>query len=154
MTSQKGQKSGGEVIECGHSGRMSELVFVYGTLRRGGSAVDKMSGAEHLGTATLYGRLHDLGWYPGLVLDPAGGEVKGDLYAIPEMLLPVLDRYEGCSVSDSEPHEYQRLLSSVVTSDGALCSAWVYEMQRDISDLPHIECGDWIKYCAAQEKSP
>lgn len=132
---------------------MSELVFVYGTLRPGGSAAAKMERASHLGEAKLYGKLYDMGWYPGLRLDPLAGEVVGDLFAVPEMLLPVLDGYEGCAVSDPAPHEYERLLTTVVTADGAICEAWTYQICRDVTGQPEIVPADWLAWCKQQEKT-
>lgn len=42
----------------------------------------------------LHGRLYDFGAYPGLVLDPTGTAVRGDVYRIDAALVPVLDEIE------------------------------------------------------------
>jgi gamma-glutamylcyclotransferase (GGCT)/AIG2-like uncharacterized protein YtfP len=50
-----------------------QLVFVYGTLKRGGSNHHYLAGQQYLGAAhTVPGfNLYSLGTYPGLVTDPA-----------------------------------------------------------------------------------
>ncbi len=76
-------------------------VFVYGTLRRG-EANDIVSAAtrhgiatpELLGRATVKGILYDFGSYPGLIPDPSGVDVLGDVYRIDPALVPVLDEIE------------------------------------------------------------
>jgi len=70
-------------------------VFLYGTLRRGGSAADLLRGCTPLGPATVRGRLYDLGAYPALILDPAGHPVHGEVWECPAQLVGQLDRYEG-----------------------------------------------------------
>lgn len=76
-------------------------VFVYGTLRAGEANDLRVAAAkrgipepELLGTAMLHGRLYDFGAYPGLVLDPTGTAVRGDVYRIDAALVPVLDEIE------------------------------------------------------------
>lgn len=64
-------------------------VFAYGTLRAGEAndlrvAASRRGIAEPklIGHATLHGRLYDFGAYPGLVPDPTGTAVRGDVYRI------------------------------------------------------------------------
>jgi gamma-glutamylcyclotransferase (GGCT)/AIG2-like uncharacterized protein YtfP len=70
-------------------------LFVYGSLRRGGSNHRELSGARFLGetrTAANYA-LARIGEYPALV---AGTEnVSGELYAVDDALLEELDAFEG-----------------------------------------------------------
>ncbi len=71
------------------------ILFVYGTLRRGGPAHHLLEGSSHLGTARTAPRFRklDLGAYPGLV---AGAEsVEGELYSVDRSRLSALDDYEG-----------------------------------------------------------
>lgn len=74
------------------------IVFVYGTLKRGGSNHRFLAGQVFLGTAlTRAGAtLYSLGEYPGLVHDPADGEgVTGELWAVDDEALAGLDELEG-----------------------------------------------------------
>ena len=73
------------------------ILFVYGTLKRGGRGNRFLVGQEFLGEATtepLY-RLYDLGTYPALVKDEAHGlAVKGELWSVDQSCLNELDDYE------------------------------------------------------------
>ncbi len=78
------------------SGR--HLLFVYGTLKRGGANHGWMAGQTYLGEAitgpgmTLY----SLGDYPGLVAEPSDREgVRGELWAVDDAALARLDEFEG-----------------------------------------------------------
>lgn len=105
------------------------LIFVYGTLRPGGSAEARMTGhGRWLGPASAPGRLYRIAHYPGLVADADAGEpVHGALFeaADPDALLASLDIYERCSRDDAEPHEYRRARIAV-THDGRSRMAWTY----------------------------
>ncbi|MFP3693446.1 gamma-glutamylcyclotransferase, partial [Burkholderia sp. SIMBA_048] len=75
-----------------------QTVFVYGTLRAGevndiraAAARNDIAEPNLLGSATVRGHLFDFGLYPGLVVDEAGVEVKGDVYEIDDELIAVLD---------------------------------------------------------------
>ncbi len=76
---------------------MSELLFVYGSLRPGRAPAEIAAVAarlEPVGDATVRGRVIDLGAYPGLV---EGNErVPGLLMLVPDdVTLHALDAYEG-----------------------------------------------------------
>ena len=45
---------------------MSDLLFVYGALRKGASNDWRMEGARCLGSAEVPGTLVKIDWYPGL----------------------------------------------------------------------------------------
>ena len=138
----------------GPSGAFDEstgpLLFVYGTLRRGGSNDIAQFGARArwVSQARVRGRLHDLGPYPGLVM--GGSEwVIGEIYRIDPAIEPALDRLE--EVWPDRTGEYRRSLAMVVTRDhsGAeqVCAALVYAMNAAIAlRWPLIERGDWIAH--------
>lgn len=74
------------------------LVFVYGTLKRGGSNHALLAGQAFMGEAeTLPGHaLYDLGGYPGMVeLDGSEGRVTGEVWSVDSRCLEALDRLEG-----------------------------------------------------------
>ena len=74
------------------------LVFVYGTLKRGGSNHFLLAGQEFAGTArTLPGfALYDLEGYPGMVADGAASEgISGEVWSVDPACLAELDRLEG-----------------------------------------------------------
>lgn len=121
-----------------------ELVFVYGTLRRGASNHWRLESAEFLGGGTVAGRLFRIGWYPGLILGGAEGVVKGELYRVGTEGLDHLDRFEGCRAQDPDPHEYRRVRAEVTTAEGGAVEAWVWEFIAAIGDQPPIASGDWL----------
>lgn len=74
------------------------LIFVYGTLKRGGSNHRQIADQEFVGmarTAPGY-QLYDLGDYPGMVAAPEDQlGVTGELWSVDEAALRRLDRFEG-----------------------------------------------------------
>ncbi len=73
-------------------------VFVYGTLKRGGSNHAMLAGQRFLGEArTTPGyTLYSLGEYPGMVRDPTDiAGVLGELWAVDDSCLAELDKLEG-----------------------------------------------------------
>ncbi|MBC8010614.1 MAG: gamma-glutamylcyclotransferase [Burkholderiales bacterium] len=74
------------------------LVFVYGTLKRGGSNHALLAGQTYVGPARLAPghALYSLGEYPGLVADPASPDrVTGEIWAVDTAGLAALDELEG-----------------------------------------------------------
>lgn len=85
---------------------MSTLVFVYGTLKRGGSNHGWIAPQQFVAearTAPLY-RLYDLGGYPGMVRDENGLSIQGEVWSVDEAGLIKLDELE-----DTEGGEYERV---------------------------------------------
>ncbi len=83
---------------------MANYLFVYGTLTRSGSAhalLPKQT-ARFLGTASVRGRLFDLGQYPALVLEhKSEDQVHGEIYELlDEAVLATLDEYEDYRAGD------------------------------------------------------
>ena len=102
---------------------MSDLLFVYGTLR---SEFDNpyarrlRAEARLMGPATVAGSLFRISHYPGYRPDPPG-EVHGELYRLhdPARTLAALDDYEG--------EEYRRVAIPVSTGE----SAWIYRFEGE-----------------------
>lgn len=112
------------------------LVFVYGSLKSGFHnhrlLIDHK--AESLGMARTLER-HMLlkgNAFPFLLKRPAHARVSGELYRVDDAGLVALDRLE------SHPRFYRRELTRTVTGmgkDGTIQIAWVYFLQRDVSDM-------------------
>jgi len=113
--------------------RERQLVFVYGTLKRGEQNHHWLEGASWQGEAELNGvLLHDLGPFPMAVIGE--GLVRGEVYAIDAAALVRLDRLEGF------PRLYDRQLLSL--SDGR--QAWVYlGRPRQVRHAPQVDSGSW-----------
>jgi gamma-glutamylaminecyclotransferase len=122
-----------------------ELVFVYGTLRRGGSNAFRMDGAEFVAPGKVAGSLYAISWYPGLVVGGGGETVDGDLFRVPAGQLAALDEFEGISANEIEGAEYRRVKAGVATDDGRMLSAWVYEWIGPVEESKRIPSGDWLE---------
>ena len=119
-------------------------VFVYGTLRSGGSndIARWLPAPQFVGAAEIAGTLHDLGAYPGARL---GGSARlhGEVYRIEPALEAQLDRLE--EVRPDDQGEY--LKRQVQVQVGArLLDCLVYEIQADrVMGRPVIASGDWFR---------
>jgi gamma-glutamylcyclotransferase (GGCT)/AIG2-like uncharacterized protein YtfP len=126
-----------------------DLLFVYGTLRRGGAAPLARTLAERArwrGEGHVRGRLYLLEGYPGLVPDAAGGPVRGDVFALedPASMLALLDDYERCAPHFPEPREYRRarVMVSMAMPEGAgRLEVWTYVYALPTDGLPLIANG-------------
>jgi gamma-glutamylcyclotransferase (GGCT)/AIG2-like uncharacterized protein YtfP len=77
---------------------MSTLLFVYGTLKRGGKNHAHLASEKFLAPAqALPGyRLYDVGGFPGLVPDAtAPFSIAGELWEVSDAALARLDAFEG-----------------------------------------------------------
>ena len=110
-----------------------QLVFVYGTLKRGERNHGWLSEARFVGEASLDGvTLHDLGPFPMLVTGE--GCCHGELYAVDAEGLRRLDALEGY------PRLYDRQRMALV--DGR--RAWVYlGRPQQVRHSPRLTEGRW-----------
>lgn len=122
-----------------------EIVFVYGTLRRGASNHFRMTAAKFISPATVTGRLYRVHWYPGMVLDEAGSAIHGDIYEVDKDTLAILDVFEGLAAGEVEGTEYRRLKSPVTLEDGRVVDAWVWEWIGATDEIKRLADGDWLK---------
>lgn len=114
-------------------------VFVYGTLRKGATrSADRHFGAEFVKQDRIRAKMYDLGWYPGIILDPHGEHIVGDLFEVDQTQLEALDAYEGC------PTLYQR--RRIETESGMEC--FVYEYNGSVNKNewigPQNGVVDWL----------
>lgn len=123
----------------------SQPVFVYGTLRRGGSNHFRMSGTDFVGEGKVSGKMYKITWYPALL---CGGEtfVKGELYRVSDATLQALDSFEGISADATEPREYHRIKTSVRLSSGKIEDAWVWEWVGNVEKALPLDGEDWLAH--------
>ncbi len=128
--------------------KAERFVFVYGTLRRGGSNdITRLKPAPvWVGEASIAGTMYDFGRYPGVVLG-GQGRVVGEVYAIDIVLEKVLDEIE--EVYPQQTDEYLRRCVEVLV-EGVVRPCLVYEMNpRYIGpDVRLLEGGDWFAVAA------
>lgn len=126
-------------------------VFVYGTLRRGGSNdITRLAPAPRfVGRAQLAGQMYDLGAYPGLILGKGDGQpeegapVHGEVYAIGPALEVLLDEIE--EVFPQATGEYAKRELDVLV-DGVAVRCIVYEINPvRTAGKPVIAGGDWLQ---------
>lgn len=128
--------------------RKNDLLFVYGTLRIGGTA-DILSGGTadfvtFLRPDKVNGEMFSLGAYPGVVLpdgpghfDPGKSSVTGDVLRIDDDdVVPLLDTYEGY------PFLYDRCQTELAGGG----HAWVYTFNGLGSDDCRVRSGDWQEF--------
>lgn len=86
---------------------MKTLIFVYGTLKRGGDNhgwIQQQQFVAEARTLPIY-RMYDLGGYPGMVRVPNQGlSIEGEVWEVDEAGLAKLDILE-----DTEGGEYERV---------------------------------------------
>lgn len=123
----------------------AEAVFVYGTLRRGGSNHFRMANAVPVGAGSVSGKMYRIDWYPALV---CGGEdsVIGEVYLVSAEHLCALDAFEGITPDADEPREYRRAKVMVVMEPGESMDAWVWEWIGPVCDAELLDDGDWLAY--------
>ncbi len=65
------------------------LVFVYGTLRRGGARAMsiRFPNSKFIADAKVSGSLYDLGAYPGLLVNESNSLVIGEVYEVDDEIL-------------------------------------------------------------------
>jgi gamma-glutamylcyclotransferase (GGCT)/AIG2-like uncharacterized protein YtfP len=126
-----------------------ELLFVYGTLL---SSIGHPMGqklrlsSSYLGFGKAYGRLYDIGEYPGFVSGNENGPtVVGEIYDLTycHHLWAELDEYEG--IGELAFAEYTRDKVTVFTS-GAKLTCWTYVYQGPVQHLSPILDGDYLAY--------
>ena len=122
----------------------SRHVFVYGTLRAGGSNdIARFHPPPHLvGHAEITGTLYDLGAYPGATLGGAG-RLVGEVYRIDPGLELQLDQLE--EVMPDDEGEYRKREVPVQVGMQRL-QCLVYEIHpKRILGRRVIGSGEWFK---------
>ncbi len=90
------------------------------------------------------GRLFKVEKYPGLVLDPAGYKIFGEVLRIcSESIVERVDRYEHAFPLIKSGFEYRRVLTAIDTPNGSI-NCWVYEYARPADGLSEIPTGRFL----------
>jgi len=123
----------------------TQSVFVYGTLRRGGSNHFRMEASDFLGSGEISGRMWKIDWYPILI---CGGDttVRGELYRVSEDSLESLDEFEGINPDSDKPREYRRVKISVTMDSGGQREAWVWEWAGTTALAEPLDGDDWLAF--------
>lgn len=119
-------------------------VFVYGSLLSGMGNNALLKDAKFLGKATTTPgfQMLDIGWFPGVVEDPSGITIHGEVYEVSDETLARLDRLEGFRVCDPENGLYNR--KNIETSFG---EAIIYIYNNHLGrDKNFVTSGNWRLY--------
>ena len=125
------------------------LVFVYGTLRRGGARAMsfRFPDSKFIANAKVRGSLYDLGAYPGLLLNESNSLVIGEVYEVDDKLLNKLDAFEASS------HYRRKQVEISLGAHARRC--WTYEPNPEFYSLRTlITSGDWIEYAQTKTDRP
>ena len=129
----------------------ADRLFVYGTLRRGGSNdIARIApDASFVATARVRGRLYDVnGRWPALVLDETAGWVSGETYAVPPHAWPALDALED-PVTPEHPDGAYFKVETTVTCVDHIEHVTLYTANPATTRLTNlIASGDWMAYAA------
>lgn len=121
------------------------LVFVYGTLRKGGSNDHYLNEAVCVEQKCFTeGQLYDTGCgYPALIVEK-GKWVTGELYEVTPDELNRLDRLEDYEENGSN-NLYDRIIAKIRTLNGEV-EALLYIMKKKEMHFLPISENDWLKY--------
>lgn len=130
----------------------SDLLFVYGTLRRteGEDQHPKSqflhANTTYLDTGKVQGTLYRMETYPALTLGNTTRWVTGDVVKMddPDAIFAQTDAFEEYGQGYTEPWEYHRILVPVHMDNGVF-DAWAYVYNWPTAGLPRISSGDWLK---------
>ena len=116
-----------------------EMVFVYGTLRRGASNHFRMADSRFVAEGKVRGKLYRIDWYPGIVVDENAGPVVGEIFMANAETIAALDEFEGS--------EYRRVKIAVEWVDAGesfTAEAWIWEWLGETREDQRIASGDWL----------
>jgi pyruvate carboxylase len=112
-----------------------DLLFVYGTLRRGFSRHKFLQAADvkYEGRGSVHGKPYDLGNFPGALPSRDDSvQVAGEVYRLPnaEHALKVLDEVEAFGPVSPQTSLFRRELVEVRLENRVTVQAWVYWLNR------------------------
>ena len=123
---------------------MPNLVFVYGSLRKGFTNNHILEGARFRGVAKTYENNFQMRafcyGYPAVSLKKNGSAILGEVYEVSDWGLARLDRLEG------HPHFYRRKLVSVKFGNNRSAEAYIYLLPAKDNRGEVIESGDWAEF--------
>jgi gamma-glutamylcyclotransferase (GGCT)/AIG2-like uncharacterized protein YtfP len=128
---------------------MKEYLFVYGTLANENVPEEIASTVRRLkyvGDGFIFGRLYDLGEYPGAVLDgDRRNKVFGKIFELPDdrEVLECLDAYEAFDPQQPSKSLFVRRRTTISRPKQPPLMGWMYEYRGNVGALPLIEDGQY-----------
>lgn len=106
----------------------------------------KLDGLRSIGEGWVRGALHDLGNYPGAVLDGnSEAKVFGRVFQFSHgaSILSEIDRHEGYNPANPAACEYVRKRVAVTLNNGEIIESWMYEYNGRTFGVPTVSGGRW-----------
>ncbi|ACM29285.1 hypothetical protein Arad_7880 [Rhizobium rhizogenes K84] len=118
-----------EIPQMNHD---NQIVFVYGTLKRGFANHDILTNARYAGTAVTmdpYPLIISESWNVPVVVDEVGSgyRVEGELFSVPLLDLKIMDEFE--DVGRTQGYIRKRIVVEIVSGDQL--TAWIYMKLRE-----------------------
>ena len=134
------------------------LLFVYGTLMRGGANERFLASpdrARFVEEARVRGQLYDIGEFPALVPaedDEPESWVYGEIYALenPDILLKTLDVIEGVNEAYPERSLFRRICLTAYSDSGEK-TVWAYVYNQPLHHFPRIPSGNYREYLKSRQ---
>ena len=111
-----------------------------------GEITEVMTRLRCIGPASVRGRLHNFGAYPGAVLDAAADTlIHGELLELPddEWTLAALDEYEEYDPMTPEKNLFVRKRTTITDVNGRSVQGWIYVYNGNPGSAPVIQGGKW-----------
>ncbi len=148
-------------FEAGENDETVDLLFVYGTLMRGGVNERFLASPERarfVEEARVRGQLYDIGEFPALVTDvgPEAEEswVYGEIYALEDadILLKTLDVIEGVNEAYPERSLFRRERLKAFSASGEKM-VWAYIYNQPLHHFPRIPSGNYREYLKSRQSA-
>jgi len=136
-----------EPVEASVAGGLSELVFVYGSLRRQGVDAYRMEGAEWAGRGEISGTLLAIEGNPAWLPEASVTCVIGELFCVsPGHLLELDVQGEAKAIAGGSDARYERVKVKIyeIASSRFLGEAWVWRWTGFTDGARTIQSGDWM----------
>ena len=134
-------------------------LFVYGSLRSGFQHAAYQYMAKYFqlsGSATVKGKLYDMGDYPVALPTTEEKFIQGELYTLNEAsdfsyVIGQLDDYEGLYAEEGVTPLYKRE-EVIVMQNNQQHKAWIYWFNGNVDELAEIASGDVLQYMQQKNK--
>ncbi|HEX8844264.1 MAG TPA: gamma-glutamylcyclotransferase family protein [Pyrinomonadaceae bacterium] len=132
-----------------------KYLFVYGTLLPDNPAPEiagLVRQLKYIGSATIKGRLYDLGEYPGAIIDPSSATlIHGEIYELPDdkATLTKLDKFEEFDPFSPKKSLFVRTKCLARLADGSNIECWIYVYNHDIRSAQLIPNGNYAELKAS-----
>lgn len=133
-------------------GNNKNLLFVYGTLRKGGANDHYLQHSELVeGMCWITGEMHNTPFGYPIVRFRGQEKIIGELYAITSEELDRIDKLEGYDPEDKSENEYERVECTVYT-DESETNAYTYIAGKGFAPINEaIIGGDWLVFLARKK---